>query len=86
MLDKRHLKTFWQYAKNLWPSKMFIILQGHEMCALLILGEISDSSLINATNNTLQMWVVMRLWLLHLLLLLYVINFPILIKLYIKKW
>uniref|UniRef100_A0A8D3CGR9 Ankyrin repeat domain 52 n=1 Tax=Scophthalmus maximus TaxID=52904 RepID=A0A8D3CGR9_SCOMX len=31
------------------------ILQGHEMCALLILGEISDSSLINATNSALQM-------------------------------
>uniref|UniRef100_A0A673ASZ8 Ankyrin repeat domain 52 n=1 Tax=Sphaeramia orbicularis TaxID=375764 RepID=A0A673ASZ8_9TELE len=28
---------------------------GHEMCALLILGEISDSSLINATNSSLQM-------------------------------
>uniref|UniRef100_A0A8C2ZVY6 Ankyrin repeat domain 52 n=1 Tax=Cyclopterus lumpus TaxID=8103 RepID=A0A8C2ZVY6_CYCLU len=29
--------------------------KGHEMCALLILGETSDSSLINATNSTLQM-------------------------------
>uniref|UniRef100_A0A8D3BWN2 Ankyrin repeat domain 44 n=1 Tax=Scophthalmus maximus TaxID=52904 RepID=A0A8D3BWN2_SCOMX len=29
--------------------------KGHEMCALLILGEISDSSLINATNSALQM-------------------------------
>uniref|UniRef100_A0A665UFA6 Serine/threonine-protein phosphatase 6 regulatory ankyrin repeat subunit C-like n=1 Tax=Echeneis naucrates TaxID=173247 RepID=A0A665UFA6_ECHNA len=29
--------------------------KGHEMCALLILGEISDSSLINAANNALQM-------------------------------
>uniref|UniRef100_A0A673AYN2 Ankyrin repeat domain 52 n=1 Tax=Sphaeramia orbicularis TaxID=375764 RepID=A0A673AYN2_9TELE len=29
--------------------------KGHEMCALLILGEISDSSLINATNSSLQM-------------------------------
>ncbi|KAK5912274.1 hypothetical protein CesoFtcFv8_002166 [Champsocephalus esox] len=29
--------------------------KGHEMCALLILGEINDSSLINAANNTLQM-------------------------------
>ncbi|GLD64307.1 serine/threonine-protein phosphatase 6 regulatory ankyrin repeat subunit C-like protein, partial [Lates japonicus] len=29
--------------------------KGHEMCALLILGEISDSSLINATNGALQM-------------------------------
>uniref|UniRef100_A0A8D0CQ79 Ankyrin repeat domain 52 n=1 Tax=Sander lucioperca TaxID=283035 RepID=A0A8D0CQ79_SANLU len=34
---------------------MCFILQGHEMCALLILGEISDSSLINATNSALQM-------------------------------
>lgn len=34
---------------------MCFILQGHEMCALLILGEINDSSLINAANNTLQM-------------------------------
>uniref|UniRef100_A0A669DCX5 Ankyrin repeat domain 52 n=1 Tax=Oreochromis niloticus TaxID=8128 RepID=A0A669DCX5_ORENI len=32
-----------------------LILQGHEMCALLILGEITDSSLINARNNALQM-------------------------------
>lgn len=31
--------------------------QGHEMCALLILGEINNSSLINATNVALQMWV-----------------------------
>uniref|UniRef100_A0A8C9X0H3 Ankyrin repeat domain 52 n=1 Tax=Sander lucioperca TaxID=283035 RepID=A0A8C9X0H3_SANLU len=30
-------------------------IKGHEMCALLILGEISDSSLINATNSALQM-------------------------------
>uniref|UniRef100_A0A665UFP3 Serine/threonine-protein phosphatase 6 regulatory ankyrin repeat subunit C-like n=1 Tax=Echeneis naucrates TaxID=173247 RepID=A0A665UFP3_ECHNA len=30
-------------------------MAGHEMCALLILGEISDSSLINAANNALQM-------------------------------
>ncbi|KAM4613834.1 serine/threonine-protein phosphatase 6 regulatory ankyrin repeat subunit C [Polymixia lowei] len=30
-------------------------IKGHEMCALLILGEISDSSLINATNGALQM-------------------------------
>ncbi|XP_029287338.1 LOW QUALITY PROTEIN: serine/threonine-protein phosphatase 6 regulatory ankyrin repeat subunit C [Cottoperca gobio] len=29
--------------------------KGHEMCALLILGEISDTSLINATNSALQM-------------------------------
>uniref|UniRef100_A0A672JHP8 Serine/threonine-protein phosphatase 6 regulatory ankyrin repeat subunit C-like n=1 Tax=Salarias fasciatus TaxID=181472 RepID=A0A672JHP8_SALFA len=29
--------------------------KGHEMCALLILGEIADSSLINARNNALQM-------------------------------
>ncbi|XP_073324673.1 serine/threonine-protein phosphatase 6 regulatory ankyrin repeat subunit C [Pagrus major] len=29
--------------------------KGHEMCALLILGEINDSSLINATNSALQM-------------------------------
>ncbi|XP_078803735.1 serine/threonine-protein phosphatase 6 regulatory ankyrin repeat subunit C isoform X2 [Oryzias latipes] len=29
--------------------------KGHEMCALLILGEITDSSLINARNNSLQM-------------------------------
>ncbi|KAM8917822.1 serine/threonine-protein phosphatase 6 regulatory ankyrin repeat subunit C isoform 2-T2 [Spinachia spinachia] len=29
--------------------------KGHEMCALLILGEIGDCSLINATNATLQM-------------------------------
>uniref|UniRef100_H3BVT9 Ankyrin repeat domain 52 n=1 Tax=Tetraodon nigroviridis TaxID=99883 RepID=H3BVT9_TETNG len=29
--------------------------KGHEMCALLILGEISDCSLINATNGALQM-------------------------------
>uniref|UniRef100_A0A3B4GXD1 Serine/threonine-protein phosphatase 6 regulatory ankyrin repeat subunit C-like n=1 Tax=Pundamilia nyererei TaxID=303518 RepID=A0A3B4GXD1_9CICH len=29
--------------------------KGHEMCALLILGEITDSSLINARNNALQM-------------------------------
>ncbi|KAM9859110.1 serine/threonine-protein phosphatase 6 regulatory ankyrin repeat subunit C [Aulostomus maculatus] len=29
--------------------------KGHEMCALLILGEINDSSLINATNSSLQM-------------------------------
>uniref|UniRef100_A0AAV2M9A0 Serine/threonine-protein phosphatase 6 regulatory ankyrin repeat subunit C-like n=1 Tax=Knipowitschia caucasica TaxID=637954 RepID=A0AAV2M9A0_KNICA len=29
--------------------------KGHEMCALLILGEINDSALINAANNTLQM-------------------------------
>uniref|UniRef100_UPI003AAD9DCE serine/threonine-protein phosphatase 6 regulatory ankyrin repeat subunit C isoform X1 n=2 Tax=Centroberyx gerrardi TaxID=166262 RepID=UPI003AAD9DCE len=29
--------------------------KGHEMCALLILGEISDTSLINATNGALQM-------------------------------
>uniref|UniRef100_A0A8C5HT21 Serine/threonine-protein phosphatase 6 regulatory ankyrin repeat subunit C-like n=1 Tax=Gouania willdenowi TaxID=441366 RepID=A0A8C5HT21_GOUWI len=30
-------------------------IKGHEMCALLILGEITDSSLIDARNNTLQM-------------------------------
>lgn len=42
------------------------VWQGHEMCALLILGEISDSSLINATNAALQMWVLVRLWLPHL--------------------
>lgn len=36
-------------------STLCFILQGHEMCALLILGEINDSSLINATNNALQM-------------------------------
>uniref|UniRef100_A0A8C8IX91 Ankyrin repeat domain 52 n=1 Tax=Oncorhynchus tshawytscha TaxID=74940 RepID=A0A8C8IX91_ONCTS len=29
--------------------------KAHEMCALLILGEISDPSLINATNGALQM-------------------------------
>ncbi|CAL8356193.1 unnamed protein product [Gadus morhua 'NCC'] len=29
--------------------------KGHEMCALLILGEISDTSLINAANCALQM-------------------------------
>ncbi|XP_047439714.1 serine/threonine-protein phosphatase 6 regulatory ankyrin repeat subunit C-like [Mugil cephalus] len=29
--------------------------KGHEMCALLILGEITDPSLINARNNALQM-------------------------------
>uniref|UniRef100_A0A8C7GRL0 Ankyrin repeat domain 52 n=1 Tax=Oncorhynchus kisutch TaxID=8019 RepID=A0A8C7GRL0_ONCKI len=29
--------------------------KAHEMCALLILGEISDPSLINATNSALQM-------------------------------
>uniref|UniRef100_A0A3Q2P2S6 Ankyrin repeat domain 52 n=1 Tax=Fundulus heteroclitus TaxID=8078 RepID=A0A3Q2P2S6_FUNHE len=29
--------------------------KGHEMCALLILGEIADPSLINARNNSLQM-------------------------------
>ncbi|KAJ8358548.1 hypothetical protein SKAU_G00150730 [Synaphobranchus kaupii] len=29
--------------------------KGHEMCALLILGQIQDLSLINATNSTLQM-------------------------------
>ncbi|XP_029007428.1 serine/threonine-protein phosphatase 6 regulatory ankyrin repeat subunit C-like [Betta splendens] len=29
--------------------------KGHEMCALLLLGEINDSSLINATNSALQM-------------------------------
>uniref|UniRef100_A0A6Q2XRB1 Ankyrin repeat domain 52 n=1 Tax=Esox lucius TaxID=8010 RepID=A0A6Q2XRB1_ESOLU len=29
--------------------------KSHEMCALLILGEISDPSLINATNSALQM-------------------------------
>ncbi|XP_042262853.1 serine/threonine-protein phosphatase 6 regulatory ankyrin repeat subunit C isoform X1 [Thunnus maccoyii] len=29
--------------------------KGHEMCALLILGEINDSCLINATNSALQM-------------------------------
>uniref|UniRef100_W5L4P0 Ankyrin repeat domain 52 n=1 Tax=Astyanax mexicanus TaxID=7994 RepID=W5L4P0_ASTMX len=29
--------------------------RGHEMCALLILSEIDDLSLINATNNALQM-------------------------------
>ncbi|KAJ7999539.1 hypothetical protein DPEC_G00195470 [Dallia pectoralis] len=29
--------------------------KSHEMCALLILGEISDTSLINATNRALQM-------------------------------
>ncbi|XP_035811712.1 serine/threonine-protein phosphatase 6 regulatory ankyrin repeat subunit C-like isoform X2 [Amphiprion ocellaris] len=29
--------------------------KGHEMCALLILGEITDSSLINARNTALQM-------------------------------
>ncbi|KAJ3602376.1 hypothetical protein NHX12_030132 [Muraenolepis orangiensis] len=29
--------------------------KGHEMCALLILGEISDNSLINAANSALQM-------------------------------
>ncbi|MEQ2230180.1 hypothetical protein ILYODFUR_026573, partial [Ilyodon furcidens] len=29
--------------------------KGHEMCALLILGEITESSLINARNNSLQM-------------------------------
>ncbi|XP_043978158.1 serine/threonine-protein phosphatase 6 regulatory ankyrin repeat subunit C-like isoform X2 [Gambusia affinis] len=29
--------------------------KGHEMCALLLLGEITDSSLINARNNSLQM-------------------------------
>lgn len=47
-------------------KKLFVRLcfrQGHEMCALLILGEISDSSLINATNAALQMWVLVRLWL-----------------------
>uniref|UniRef100_A0AAQ4NW16 Ankyrin repeat domain 52 n=1 Tax=Gasterosteus aculeatus aculeatus TaxID=481459 RepID=A0AAQ4NW16_GASAC len=34
---------------------MCFSLQGHEMCALLILGEISNCSLINATNSALQM-------------------------------
>ncbi|XP_072105570.1 serine/threonine-protein phosphatase 6 regulatory ankyrin repeat subunit C-like [Mobula birostris] len=29
--------------------------KGHEMCALLILGQICDTGLINATNSTLQM-------------------------------
>ncbi|KAI4798895.1 hypothetical protein KUCAC02_020413 [Chaenocephalus aceratus] len=29
--------------------------QAHEMCALLILGEIHSPTLINATNSTLQM-------------------------------
>lgn len=29
--------------------------QGHEMCALLILAEITDTSLINAANRALQM-------------------------------
>uniref|UniRef100_A0A3Q2ZKB9 Ankyrin repeat domain 52 n=1 Tax=Hippocampus comes TaxID=109280 RepID=A0A3Q2ZKB9_HIPCM len=30
-------------------------IKGHEMCALLLLGEINDHSLINATNSALQM-------------------------------
>ncbi|XP_077458129.1 serine/threonine-protein phosphatase 6 regulatory ankyrin repeat subunit C-like [Stigmatopora argus] len=30
-------------------------IKGHEMCALLLLGVISDHSLINATNDALQM-------------------------------
>lgn len=30
--------------------------QAHEMCALLILGEIHSPTLINATNSALQMW------------------------------
>uniref|UniRef100_A0A8C9V945 Ankyrin repeat domain 52a n=1 Tax=Scleropages formosus TaxID=113540 RepID=A0A8C9V945_SCLFO len=32
-----------------------VSVQGHEMCALLILGEIHNPSLINATNSALQM-------------------------------
>lgn len=31
------------------------VSQAHEMCALLILGEIHSPTLINATNSALQM-------------------------------
>lgn len=61
--NKNHLecrvkkKNFWKYKTHhhvcLYPC--CFTLQGHEMCALLILGEITDSSLINARNNALQM-------------------------------
>lgn len=37
------------------------IFQGHEKCALLILGETQDLGLINATNSALQMWVFAQL-------------------------
>lgn len=33
----------------------FFVPQAHEMCALLILGEIHSPTLINATNSALQM-------------------------------
>lgn len=36
-------------------SRVCFVPQAHEMCALLILGEIHSPTLINATNSALQM-------------------------------
>uniref|UniRef100_A0A8C5HQN6 Serine/threonine-protein phosphatase 6 regulatory ankyrin repeat subunit C-like n=1 Tax=Gouania willdenowi TaxID=441366 RepID=A0A8C5HQN6_GOUWI len=50
-----HEMLLYVIVTELRKSSMCFLLQGHEMCALLILGEITDSSLIDARNNTLQM-------------------------------
>ena len=54
-LDPHTLHTISSFMVDGSPFDHLSVLQAHEMCALLILGEIHSPALINASNSALQM-------------------------------